>query len=57
MTSTPTPARAAWPAVISVPLRLIYGVYALLVFLAVALTALVGVILLPSLRLRRGTAQ
>lgn len=57
MTSTSTPARAAWPAVISVPLRLIYGVYAVLVFLAVALTALVGVILLPSLRLRRGTAR
>ncbi|HKU90768.1 MAG TPA: lysophospholipid acyltransferase family protein [Steroidobacteraceae bacterium] len=57
MNSTSTPARAAWPAVISVPLRLIYGIYALLVFLAVALTALVGVILLPSLRLRRGTAR
>ncbi|HEX6396830.1 MAG TPA: lysophospholipid acyltransferase family protein [Steroidobacteraceae bacterium] len=57
MNSTSTPARAAWPAVISVPLRLIYGLYAALVFLAVALTALVGVILLPSLRLRRGTAR
>jgi 1-acyl-sn-glycerol-3-phosphate acyltransferase len=57
MNSTSTPGRAAWPAVISVPLRLIYGIYALLVFLAVALTALVGVILLPSLRLRRGTAR
>jgi len=43
--------------VISVPLRLIYGLYAVLLFLAVALTALLGVILLPTLRLRRGTAR
>jgi len=57
MTSTSTPARAPWPAVISVPLRLIYGLYAALLFLAVTLTALVGVILLPTLRLRRGTAR
>ena len=48
---------APWPAVISVPLRLIYGLYAVLLFLAVALTALLGVILLPTLRLRRGTAR
>jgi len=40
-----------------VPLRLIYGIYAVLVFLAVTLTALVGVILIPTLRLRRGTAR
>lgn len=52
-----TPARAPWPAVISVPLRLIYGIYAVLLFLVVALTALVGVILLPTLPLRRGTAR
>src|SRR3954462_9615409 len=57
MTSPPVPARAPWPAVISVPLRLIYGIYAVLLFLAVTLVALVGVILLPSLRLRRATAR
>ena len=47
----------AWPAVISVPLRLLYGIYAALLFLAVAVIALVGVILLPTLRMRRGTAR
>jgi 1-acyl-sn-glycerol-3-phosphate acyltransferase len=57
MTSTTTSARAPWPALISVPLRLIYGLYAALLFLAVTLTALVGVILLPTLRLRRATAR
>src|SRR3954462_771387 len=57
MTSPPVPARAPWPAVISVPLRLIYGIYAALLFLAVTLMALVGVLLLPSLRLRRATAR
>ena len=57
MTSTSTPGRPPWPAAISIPLRLIYGVYAALLFLAVTLTALVGVILLPSLRWRRGTAR
>lgn len=57
MTSPSSPARAPWPAVISVPLRLIYGIYAALLFLAVTLVALVGVILLPSLRLRRATAR
>jgi 1-acyl-sn-glycerol-3-phosphate acyltransferase len=50
---TPVP----WPAVISVPLRLLYGVYAALVFLAVCLVALVGVFLLPTLGLRRTTAR
>lgn len=48
---------APWPAVISVPLRLVYGVYAVLVFLAVCVAALVGVILLPTLKLRRTTAR
>jgi 1-acyl-sn-glycerol-3-phosphate acyltransferase len=43
--------------VISVPLRFIYGIYAALLFLAVTLTALLGVILLPTLRARRGTAR
>jgi 1-acyl-sn-glycerol-3-phosphate acyltransferase len=57
MTSPPSPARAPWPAAISIPLRLVYGVYAVLVFLAVTLTALLLVILLPSLRLRRATAR
>ena len=55
--NSPTSARAPWPAAISVPLRLIYGIYAVLLFLVVALTALVGVILLPTLPLRRGTAR
>lgn len=57
MTSPSAPVPAPWPSVISVPLRLIYGLYAALLFLAVALTALVGVLLLPSLQLRRGTAR
>lgn len=57
MTSPSTFVRAPWPAVISVPLRFVYGVYALILFLAVALTALLGVLLLPTLRLRRGTAR
>jgi 1-acyl-sn-glycerol-3-phosphate acyltransferase len=57
MTSTSTHARAPWPAVISVPLRLVYGLYAAIVFLTVTLTALVGMILLPTLPLRRGTAR
>ena len=55
--NSPTSARAPWPAAISVPLRLIYGLYAVLLFLAVALTALVGVLLLPTMPLRRGTAR
>jgi 1-acyl-sn-glycerol-3-phosphate acyltransferase len=57
MTSPTTRVRAPWPAAISVPLRFIYGLYAALLFLAVALAALLGVILLPTLRLRRGTAR
>jgi 1-acyl-sn-glycerol-3-phosphate acyltransferase len=57
MTSIPPPARPPWPAAISVPLRLIYGIYAAVLFLAVSLTALLGVLLIPSLRLRRGTAR
>jgi 1-acyl-sn-glycerol-3-phosphate acyltransferase len=57
MTSPSTLVRAPWPAVISVPLRVIYGIYALLLFLAVSLTALLGVLLLPTLRLRRGAAR
>ena len=57
MTSSPTSVRAPWPAVISVPLRFIYGLYACAVFLAVALTALLGVLLLPTLGARRATAR
>jgi 1-acyl-sn-glycerol-3-phosphate acyltransferase len=57
MTSSPTAARAPWPAAISIPLRLVYGVYAVLLFLTVAITALFGVLLLPTLRLRRATAR
>ena len=56
MTSTTT-GRAPWPAAISVPLRFVYGIYAALLFLVVALTALLAVLLLPSLPLRRGTAR
>lgn len=55
--TSPTPARAPWPAAVSVPLRLVYGIYAVVLFLVVALTALLGVILLPTLPLRRGTAR
>jgi 1-acyl-sn-glycerol-3-phosphate acyltransferase len=55
MTTSKTP--VPWPAVISVPLRLVYGIYAVLVFLAVCLVALLGVILLPTLGLRRATAR
>ena len=57
MTASQTPARAPWPKAISVPLRLIYGLYAALLFLAVALSALALVLLLPTLRARRGTAR
>jgi 1-acyl-sn-glycerol-3-phosphate acyltransferase len=57
MTSPSTSVRAPWPALISIPLRLVYGLYAVLLFLAVSLTALLGVMLLPSLRLRRATAR
>jgi 1-acyl-sn-glycerol-3-phosphate acyltransferase len=57
MTSSPTAPRAPWPAAISVPLRLAYGIYAALLFLLVTLVSLVGVLLLPTLRARRGTAR
>jgi len=57
MTPIPTPARAPWPAAISVPLRFVYGLYAVVLFLAVALTALLAVLLLPTLGARRGTAR
>jgi 1-acyl-sn-glycerol-3-phosphate acyltransferase len=57
MTSQSIQAGASWPAVLSVPLRFIYGVYAAALFLVVVLVALVGVILLPTLKARRGTAR
>ncbi len=57
MTSISTPARAPWPAALSIPLRFIYGIYAAVLFLAVALAALLALLLLPTLRLRRGTAR
>jgi len=57
MSSSPTPVRAPWPAVISVPLRFVYGLYAGALFLVVALVALLGVLLLPTLGARRGTAR
>jgi 1-acyl-sn-glycerol-3-phosphate acyltransferase len=57
MTTQPLAARPAWPAVLSVPLRFAYGIYAAAVFLAVVLVALVGVLLLPTLPARRGIAR
>jgi 1-acyl-sn-glycerol-3-phosphate acyltransferase len=57
MTSQSIQAGASWPAVLSVPLRFIYGVYAAALFLVVVLVALLGVILLPTLKARRGTAR
>jgi 1-acyl-sn-glycerol-3-phosphate acyltransferase len=39
------------------PLRWAYGVYAGIVFLAIALTALLGILLLPTLQLRRSVAR
>jgi len=57
MTSSSSLPRSPWPAVISVPLRFVYGIYAALLFLAIVLTALLGVLLMPTLKLRRGTAR
>jgi 1-acyl-sn-glycerol-3-phosphate acyltransferase len=57
MTPNSTQLRSPWPAAISIPLRFVYGLYAALLFLTVVLVALAGVLLLPSLRLRRGTAR
>ena len=57
MTSPPQFSAAPWPAAISIPLRFVYGLYAAVLFLAVVVVALVGVILMPTLRLRRGTAR
>jgi 1-acyl-sn-glycerol-3-phosphate acyltransferase len=57
MTATSYSARVPWPAAISLPLRVLYGVYAAALFVAVALIALLGVLLLPTLAARRGTAR
>jgi 1-acyl-sn-glycerol-3-phosphate acyltransferase len=57
MTSTPTTVPAPWPAAISVPLRFVYGIYTAVLFLGVVMSALIGVLLLPTLRLRRATAR
>jgi 1-acyl-sn-glycerol-3-phosphate acyltransferase len=57
MTSSSTANAVPWPAAISVPLRFLYGIYAAALFLAVSVTALLGILLMPSLRLRRGTAR
>jgi len=57
VTSAPDSPRAHWPAFISIPLRFLYGIYAALVFLAITLFALAGVLLMPTLRLRRETAR
>ena len=57
MTPAPNSPSARWPAFISIPLRFIYGLYAALVFLGIALFALAGVLLMPTLRLRRETAR
>lgn len=57
MTSTAIPARSPWPAFISVPLRFVYGLYAVALFLVVGVTSLLAVLLLPTLRMRRGFAR
>ena len=57
MNSSPASRGAPWPAAISIPLRVLYGLYAALLFIAVALSALLCVLLLPTLRLRRGAAR
>lgn len=57
MIDRPTAPRAPWPAWLSVPLRFAYGIYAAMLFVTVALVALAGVLLLPTLRARRGTAR
>jgi 1-acyl-sn-glycerol-3-phosphate acyltransferase len=52
-----TAPRPPWPAALSVPLRLVYGIYAAALFLVVAIVSLLGVLLLPTLSARRGTAR
>ena len=57
MTTQSIRTRPAWPALLSVPLRFVYGIYAAALFMVVALVALLGVILLPTLAARRGLAR
>jgi 1-acyl-sn-glycerol-3-phosphate acyltransferase len=57
MTLPSSSARAPWPAAISVPLRLVYGIYAAALFLFVSVVALLGMLLMPTLWLRRATAR
>jgi 1-acyl-sn-glycerol-3-phosphate acyltransferase len=57
MTVVPGHVPAPWPAFISVPLRLMYGLYAVVLFLVVSLVALAAVLVLPRLTWRRGTAR
>jgi len=57
MTPVSNPVRVPWPAAVSIPLRFVYGVYAAVLFMAVALTALLAVLLIPTLHIRRGTAR
>lgn len=57
MTANPTESREPWPAILSVPLRLVYGLYTVAVFIIVSLAALLGVLLLPTLGARRATAR
>ena len=42
MTPVSNSVRAPWPAAISIPLRFVYGIYAAVLFLAVALIALLA---------------
>ena len=48
---------APWPAFVSVPLRFVYGVYAVALFAVVGSVSLVAVLALPTLSLRRGFAR
>lgn len=52
MTSNALP--APWPAFVSVPLRFVYGLYAVALFIVVGTLSLVAVLVLPTLSLRRG---
>jgi 1-acyl-sn-glycerol-3-phosphate acyltransferase len=57
MRSSPNAAPAPWASAISVPLRLVFGIYAAAVLFSVSLISLVLVLVLPTLTLRRGTAR
>ena len=55
MSSNASP--APWPAIVSVPLRFVYGVYAVALFAVVGSVSLVAVLVLPTLAMRRGFAR